>query len=223
NADSNYLNALCEIVLMGIPSEGNISIESLRKSIETYKSIGKEGLKKNHIWFLRQISDTCMAHGIKMTIHPDDPPYPILGLARIASNLEDLTYIINEVDEEFNGICFCTGSLGDSQTTELVKILEQVKHKVYFAHLRNVKKDEIGNFYESDHLDGDVDMYNIVRLLVEENQGRENSIPFRPDHGHEMLDDIGKETNPGYSAIGRLKGLAELRGLELGIISSNNT
>lgn len=223
NADSNYLNALCEIVLMGIPSEGNISIESLRKSIETYKSIGKEGLKKNHIWFLQQISDTCMAHGIKMTIHPDDPPYPILGLPRIASNLEDLIYIITKVDEEFNGICFCTGSLGASQTNELVKILEQVKHKVYFAHLRNVKKDEIGNFYESDHLDGDVDMYNIVRLLVEENQGRENSIPFRPDHGHEMLDDIGKETNPGYSAIGRLKGLAELRGLELGIISSNNT
>ncbi len=152
-----------------------------------------------------------------MTIHPDDPPYPILGLPRIASNGEDLNYILNEVPQQFNGICFCTGSLGASQTNDLPAILEQVKSRVNFVHLRNVKKDTIGSFYEADHLDGDVNMYKIMQILVAENQLRSTAIPFRPDHGHQMLDDLHKVTNPGYSAIGRLRGLAELRGLEYGI------
>lgn len=220
NGDEKYLQDLQDIVLMGIPGEGNITLESLSESIQTYKSIGREGLKENHLWFLNQIASTCQEYGIKMTLHPDDPPYPVLGLPRIASNLDDFKYIIEKVDHEFNGICFCTGSLGAGQTNDLVEMLEAVKHRVYFAHLRNVKKDEIGSFYESDHLDGDVDMYSIVKLLSEENQKRKKAIPFRPDHGHEMLDDIGKKTNPGYSAIGRLRGLAELRGLELGILRS---
>lgn len=219
-ADENYLQTLQDIILMGIPGEGNITLKSLSESINTYKSIGREGLKENHIWFLNQIASTCQNNGIKMTLHPDDPPYPVLGLPRIASNLDDFKYIIGEVDEEFNGICFCTGSLGAGQTNDLVEMLKAVRPRVHFAHLRNVKKDAIGSFYESDHLDGDVDMYHIVKLLSEENQKREKAIPFRPDHGHEMLDDIGKKTNPGYSAIGRLRGLAELRGLELGILRS---
>lgn len=207
-------------ILMGIPGEGDISLESLQNSINIYKSIGREGLKQNLLHFLSAIADTCEANGIKMTIHPDDPPYAILGLPRVVSNEEDLVYIISEQPRDFNGICFCTGSLGAGPQNNLPQILDKVKHRVYFAHLRNVKRDSLGSFYEADHLDGDVDMYAIVKGLSEENQRRDLAIPFRPDHGHQMLDDINKVTNPGYSAIGRLRGLAELRGLELGILRS---
>ena len=207
-------------VLMGIPGEADLSLESLQQSIDIYKNIGREGLKQNLLYFLGAIADTCEANGIKMTIHPDDPPYAILGLPRVVSNEEDLVYLITEQPKTFNGICFCTGSLGAGPKNNLPQILEKVKHRVYFAHLRNVKRDAIGSFYEADHLDGDVDMYAIVKGLSAENQTREVAIPFRPDHGHQMLDDINKVTNPGYSAIGRLRGLAELRGLELGIIRS---
>lgn len=207
-------------ILMGIPGEGDITLESLQNSINIYKSIGREGLKQNLLYFLGAIADTCEVNGIKMTIHPDDPPYAILGLPRVVSNEEDLVYIISEQPREFNGICFCTGSLGAGPKNNLPQILDKVKHRVHFAHLRNVKRDAIGSFYEADHLDGDVDMYAIVKGLSEENQRRALAIPFRPDHGHQMLDDINKVTNPGYSAIGRLRGLAELRGLELGILRS---
>ncbi len=207
-------------VLMGIPGEADLSLESLQQSIDIYKNIGREGLKQNLLYFLGAIADTCEANGIKMTIHPDDPPYAILGLPRVVSNEKDLVYLITEQPKTFNGICFCTGSLGAGPKNNLPQILDKVKHRVYFAHLRNVKRDAIGSFYEADHLDGDVDMYAIVKGLSAENQTREVAIPFRPDHGHQMLDDINKVTNPGYSAIGRLRGLAELRGLELGIIRS---
>jgi len=207
-------------ILMGIPGEGDISLDSLQNSINIYKSIGREGLKQNLLHFLGAIADTCEANGIKMTIHPDDPPYAILGLPRVVSNEEDLVYIISEQPRDFNGICFCTGSLGAGPQNNLPQILDKVKHRVYFAHLRNVKRDALGSFYEADHLDGDVDMFAIVKGLSEENQRRDLAIPFRPDHGHQMLDDINKVTNPGYSAIGRLRGLAELRGLELGILRS---
>ncbi len=207
-------------ILMGIPGEGDISLESLQNSINIYKEIGRAGLKQNLLRFLNAIADTCEENGIKMTIHPDDPPYPILGLPRVVSNEEDLTFIITEQPKAFNGICFCTGSLGAGPQNNLPQILDKVKHRVYFAHLRNVQRDELGSFYEADHLDGDVDMYAIVKGLSAENQHREIAIPFRPDHGHQMLDDLSKVTNPGYSAIGRLRGLAELRGLELGILRS---
>ena len=207
-------------ILMGIPGEGDISLESLQNSINIYKEIGRAGLKQNLLRLLNAIADTCEENGIKMTIHPDDPPYPILGLPRVVSNEEDLTFIITEQPKAFNGICFCTGSLGAGPQNNLPQILDKVKHRVYFAHLRNVQRDELGSFYEADHLDGDVDMYAIVKGLSAENQHREIAIPFRPDHGHQMLDDLSKVTNPGYSAIGRLRGLAELRGLELGILRS---
>lgn len=211
------LEELGKVILMGIPNEKDISIEDLRRSIDSYATIGTDGLRANLIRFLSEIADACESAGIKMTIHPDDPPYPILGLPRIASNKEDLTHIIRAVDRPFNGICFCTGSLGAGMDNDLPAIFDAVKERVYFAHLRNVRKDAEGNFYEADHLDGDVDMYAIMKALVAENQLREEPIPFRPDHGHQMLDDLKKVSNPGYSAIGRLRGLAELRGLELGI------
>lgn len=207
-----------KVVLMGIPGESDITLDSLKASIAVYAEIGFEGLRQNLLYFLDAISAVCEENGIKMTIHPDDPPYPILGLPRIVSNAEDLNFIIHEQPGEFNGICFCTGSLGAGPKNDLPAIFEQVKHRVNFVHLRNVKRDEIGSFYEADHLDGDVDMYKVMLGLVAENQNRKQAIPFRPDHGHQMLDDLNKVTNPGYSAIGRLRGLAELRGLELGII-----
>jgi mannonate dehydratase len=204
-------------VLMGIPNEKEIEIEALRASIDEYKNIGREGLKANLSWFLNEIAETCTEEGIKMSIHPDDPPYSILGLPRIASNKEDFLYILNSVDQPFNGVCYCTGSLGAGMDNNLVEIFEAVKERVYFLHLRNVTKDEEGNFYEADHLGGDVNMYEVMKVVTAENAKRATPIPFRPDHGHQMLDDLNKVTNPGYSAIGRLRGLAELRGLEVGV------
>lgn len=204
-------------VLMGIPNEKEIELETLRASINEYKAIGHDGLRDNLAWFLSSIAETCTELGIKMTIHPDDPPYPILGLPRIASTKEDFIDILKRVDQPFNGICYCTGSLGAGTKNNLVEIFETVKERVYFLHLRNVKKDEEGNFYEADHLGGDVNMYEVMKVVVAENAKRSEPIPFRPDHGHQMLDDLNKITNPGYSAIGRLRGLAELRGLELGV------
>ncbi|KGO81614.1 mannonate dehydratase [Flavobacterium beibuense F44-8] len=211
-------NTLKDIILMGVPGESSTTLESLQQSIETYQSIGHKGLRQNLIYFLKSIADVCKEEAIKMTIHPDDPPYPILGLPRIVSNKEDLEYIINEVKDDFNGICFCTGSLGAGAHNNIPQIFEAIKQRVYFIHLRNVKKDKSGNFYEADHLDGDVNMYEVMKAIVKENNNRSIPIPFRPDHGHQILDDLKKTSHPGYSAIGRLKGLAELRGLELGIM-----
>jgi mannonate dehydratase len=207
-----------EIILMGVPGEDSTTLQSLTQSIITYQAIGHSGLRQNLLYFLSAIADVCTQEGIHMTIHPDDPPYPILGLPRIAGSKEDLEYIINQEQRKFNGICFCTGSLGAGRHNNVPAIFEAVKHRVHFIHLRNVTKDAQGNFYEADHLDGDVNMYAVMKAIVAENSTRATPIPFRPDHGHQMLDDLNKVTHPGYSAIGRLRGLAELRGLELGIM-----
>jgi len=215
------IDKLTTNILMGIPSEKDISLADLLASIDIYKTIGAEGLRENLLWFLSEIAEVCELNGIKMTIHPDDPPYPILGLPRIASNRSDFEKIVRGVDRPFNGVCFCTGSLGAGKDNDVLDIFDIVKDRVYFAHLRNVKRDVFGSFYEADHLDGDVDMYGVMKALVEENNKRITPIPFRPDHGHQMLDDLAKHTNPGYSAIGRLRGLAELRGLELGILGNH--
>lgn len=215
---SGDLSELQRVILMGIPGEKDIEPEDLLKSIAVYKDLGREGLKENLKFFLESIAQTCTENGIHLTVHPDDPPYPILGLPRIMSKWEDFDYLLSAVNREFNGVCFCTGSLGAGNADDILRIFERVKERVYFAHLRNVRKDETGNFYEADHLDGDVNMYGVMKALTEENQKRNTPIPFRPDHGHQMLDDLHKTSNPGYSAIGRLRGLAELRGLETGIL-----
>ncbi|MBX0335127.1 mannonate dehydratase [Pontibacter sp. HSC-14F20] len=214
------LRQLSDTILMGVPTEGSVTIPELLQSIEIYKNIGYDGLRENLAYFLESVIGVCEETGINMTIHPDDPPFAILGLPRIATSKEDLLHIITRVDHPANGICFCTGSLGAGSHNNPVDTLKAVGHRVYFAHLRNVLKDETGNFYESDHLAGDVDMFGVMQELVRINEKREQPIPFRPDHGHQMLDDLHKVTNPGYSAIGRLRGLAELRGLEMGIARS---
>lgn len=211
------LQLLKDNILMGVPTEGSTTVEQLHKSLEVYDALGRDGLRKNLLRFLDAIAETCNGSGIKMTLHPDDPPFSILGLPRIATCKEDLLYIIESIKSEHNGICFCTGSLGAGVHNNVTDILKAVGHRVYFAHLRNVTKDKNNNFYESGHLDGDVDMYAVMKELVAINQQRTEPIPYRPDHGLQMLDDLHKITNPGYSAIGRLKGLAELRGLEYGI------
>lgn len=218
--DATALEDLQRVVLMGIPNEKDISLADLAHSITVYKKIGEDGLRKNLVLFLQAIADVCTENGILMTIHPDDPPYPILGLPRIMRCYVDYEFLMQAINSPFNGFCFCTGSLGAAIENNLLNIFELIKSRIYFAHLRNIKKDALGNFYEADHLNGDVAMYEIMAALVEENQVRKVAIPFRPDHGHQLLDDLHKTTNPGYSAIGRLRGLAELRGLELGILGS---
>lgn len=218
--DDKKTATLCETVLMGIPGEAAVTTEQLLNSIGVYKEIGANGLRENLAYFLENIMDTCEEHNINMTIHPDDPPLSILGLPRIVSSLEDITWLLKKVNKRPNGFCYCTGSLGAGKHNDLVKILEQIGDRVYFAHLRNVIKEKDNSFYEADHLDGDNDMYAIMKTLINIQQQRTTSIPFRPDHGHQMLDDLHKKTNPGYSAIGRLRGLAELRGLEMGIMGT---
>ncbi|MDB5231972.1 MAG: mannonate dehydratase [Chitinophagaceae bacterium] len=220
HAEKKWLDILTENILMGVPGEASIPLEQLLKSIEIYKAIGGDGLRENLAFFLESIMDVCEEQGIKMTIHPDDPPFDILGLPRIMSNKNDLIYILKKVDRMPNGICFCTGSLGAGKDNDLPDILKAVGDRVYFVHLRNVRKEKDRSFYEADHLDGDTDMYEVMKELLKIQQSRKEPIPFRPDHGHQMLDDLNKETFPGYSAIGRLRGLAELRGLAMGISKS---
>jgi mannonate dehydratase len=206
--------------MFGIPGEKKISTTDMLQKLELYKDIDASALRENLCYFQNEISVVAEECGVKLAIHPDDPPFPILGLPRIVSNMDDFEYFLSKVDNASNGVCFCTGSLGASENNNLTEMVKRIGEKIHFIHLRNVTKDKEGNFYEADHLGGDNDMYAIVKEILQLQQKLKISIPFRPDHGHQMLDDLNKNTNPGYSAIGRLRGLAELRGLEMGILNS---
>jgi mannonate dehydratase len=204
--------------MLGLPgSKQAFTSEQILAELELYQHIDASQLKQNLYDFLQQIIPVAEAVGIKMAIHPDDPPYSILGLPRVVSTATDLDELINAVPSLTNGLCFCTGSYGARPDNDLPAMLKKYGERIHFLHLRNTKMVEGGNFYEAGHLGGDTDMFAIVHLVWQLMQERQIALPMRPDHGHEMLDDQQKKNYPGYSAIGRLKGLAELRGLEYAI------
>ncbi len=204
--------------LQGLPgSKDHFTRDQVLNLLEGYQNISAEILSNNLISFLKEITPTADQNGLQLAIHPDDPPYPILGLPRIMSTEEHAHKILQAVPALSNGICFCSGSFGARPDNDLKGMIERLGNKIYFLHLRSVQREDNGNFYEANHLEGNAEMSILVRAILKLMSEENRAIPMRPDHGHQMLDDLDKNPYPGYSAIGRLKGLAELRGLELGI------
>lgn len=205
-------------VLMGLPgSDEPFTLEGVRGALATYRGIDAVAMRHNLGRFLEAVVPTAEEVGVRLAIHPDDPPFGVVGLPRVVSTADDLDWILGAVPSPANGLCFCTGSLGARRDNDVPAMLRRFGERVHFLHLRNTRRDESGGFCESGHLEGDTDMVSVMRAVLETMQRRGESIPMRPDHGLQMLDDLGKRATPGYTAIGRLKGLAELRGLEMGL------
>ncbi len=225
NAEKRYI--LQKNIIAGLPGgQEGYTIEEFKKRLQEYDDIDSNKYRENLKYFLEQIVPVAIESGVRLAIHPDDPPMPLFGLPRVVSTEADLQYIINVVDSIYNGLCFCTGSLGVRPDNDLPGMIERMGNKVNFLHLRSTQREIDGSFHEASHLRGDVDMYQVILAVLREQKKRhaqnrrDEQIPMRADHGHMILDDLNKKTNPGYSAIGLLRGMAELRGLELGIEKS---
>jgi mannonate dehydratase len=228
NMKINEINSLTESIIAGLPgAEEGYTLDQFNDRIQAYKHLSKQDLQQHLILFLEALIPTLESVGVRMCIHPDDPPQPLFGIPRVVSTAEDLNQIFSSVPSLNNGLTFCTGSFGVRVDNDLLTLFTTHASRIHFLHFRSTQRDGKGNFYEANHLEGDVDMYAMVKAALTEELRRKDEgrtdceIPMRPDHGHQMLDDLKKITNPGYSAIGRLKGLAELRGLAHAISRTN--
>lgn len=210
---------LTDTIIAGLPGgHDGYSIEAFKKMLNEYKNIDAAELEANLKYFLEEVIPIAEEHNVLLCIHPDDPPYPILGLPRVVSTRKDIQRLLTDIESPNNGITFCTGSYGVRADNDLPEMAAEFADRIHFLHLRSVQREKDGSFYEADHLEGDSKIAAVMKAIISSNKLREDhSIPVRPDHGHKMLDDIDKQTNPGYSCIGRLKGLSELRGLEQGL------
>jgi mannonate dehydratase len=215
--DQGAIDYLIHVIASALPGSTTepMTIPAFRERLKQYRGIDHARLRQHLVQFLEAVTPHAERLGVKLTLHPDDPPRPLFGLPRVASTAADYAALFDAVPSPANGMCFCTGSLGVRADNDLPAMVRQFAPRIHFAHLRATRREVDGSFHESDHLDGDIDMVRIVMALMEQNRTRsaENAIIMRPDHGHRMLDDLGRSVTRGYSAIGRLKGLAELRGI----------
>ena len=220
NLDEEKIRLLEATLLSGLPgSEQTYGMQEFKKSFQRFHQLTHAEFRNNLILFLEGIMSAAEEANIRLAIHPDDPPFSLFGIPRVVSTEGDLAYILQSVNSISNGFTFCSGSFGANPNNDLLGMIDRFGDKLYFIHLRNIIKDRESNFYEANHLDGDVDMKAVISCILKVMKSRNESIPMRPDHGHQMLDDLEKNnTNPGYTAIGRMKGLAELRGLECGLL-----